>query len=179
MSFRDFTFPKVVTDLGLTVSDDTNLFPDPKPRPLRPELLSAIQEGVELAQGLNNEKARSEFLIAPLMLELRRLAGRRFGLFSGVELNVDPARGLNGVCDFLVTRAPRTFLLTAPILAVVEAKNDNVWTGFGQCVATMVAAAEFNRAAAVSEPIVYGTATTGTNWKFLRLVGDRLTIDIR
>ena len=126
---------------------------------------------------MNLEKGRSEFVIGPFLLELRRIAPKRFGLFSGTEFNVDPDRGLNGFLDFMITPISRTYLMTPPVLIVVEAKNDNVWNGFGQCIATMVAAAEYNRRAGLDEPI-WGVSTTGIDWKFLRLTGTDLLIDM-
>lgn len=177
MSYRDFTYPKVVADFALTVAEDTELFPHVKPVPLQPEFLLRLRDGIDLAQGLNMEKGRSEFIIGPFLLELRRMAPKRFGLFSGTEFNIDPERGLNGFIDFMITPVSRTYLMTPPVLIVVEAKNDNVWNGFGQCIATMVAAADYNRRAGIEEPI-WGVSTTGQDWKFLKLVGSALTIDL-
>lgn len=177
MSYREFTYPKVVSDFGLTVAEDTELFPSVKPVPMLPEFLSRLYDGIDLAQGLNMEKGRSEFIIGPFLLELRRMAPKRFGLFSGTEFNVDPERGLNGFIDFMITPISRTYLMSPPVLIVVEAKNDNVWNGFGQCIATMVAAAEYNRRAGIDKPI-WGVSTTGQDWKFLKLDGTELTIDL-
>lgn len=92
-----------------------------------------MNEGATIALAVNTEKAKSECIIAPVLLELRRLLGGAVGLFSGVALEVDPSRGLTGVCDFLLTKAARQFLLSAPVVAVVEAQNDNLRTGLGQC----------------------------------------------
>ena len=97
-------------------------------------------------------------------------------LHSGTELSVDEAAGLNGVCDFLLARDPLVFVVRAPVLAIIEAKNDNVWNGFGQCVASMHAVARMNREAKLDRP-VFGASTTGRDWKFFRLDGTVLTID--
>ena len=176
MSFREFTFPDVVTRLGLTLTS-VRLFPDIRPVATSADFLSRLDEGVTLALGIDNEKARSEFVVAPILLEFRRLIERRHAVFSGVEFNVDPAAGLNGYCDFLITRSPELYLLTAPVIAVAEAKNDNVSTGLGQCIAGMRAAWLFNQSKGVPATQVYGDATTGTTWKFLRLRDTELTLD--
>ncbi|WP_439625079.1 hypothetical protein [Gemmata sp.] len=176
MSFRDFTFPDVLGRLGLTArSDELNL--DGTPVPVPPYLAAALIAGLELSQGIHNEKARSEFVIAPLLLELRRMHPHRFGLFSGTELSVDPEKGLNGVCDFLFTRGEQVFVVEAPIVAIAEAKNDNVYNGYGQCIAAMHAAALFNLKANSPVPAMFGVSTTGAHWKFLRLTGATVTID--
>ncbi len=63
---------------------------------------------------------------------------RQISVFSGFEFNVDPEEGLNGICDFLIARSPSQPLLQAPVLAIVEAKRENILDGIGQCVAAMI-----------------------------------------
>jgi len=177
MSFRDFTFPEVQQALGLTVQKD-DLFSAVPPMELQAEFVARLREGTDLALDINTEKARSEFIIAPVLLELRHQLRGSFGLFSGIELDVDPARGLNGICDFILTRSPRQIILTAPLVAIVEAKNDNVRTGLGQCIASMVAAHEFNQRSGTALAAVYGAVTTGSAWRFLRLSPPEVTVDL-
>jgi hypothetical protein len=177
MAFQDFTFPEVLQTLGVTLSE-AELFHSVAPVDLREEFAAQIQEGTDLALAINTEKARSEFIIAPLLLELRRLLGGALGLFSGIEFDVDASRGLNGFCDFILTKLPRQIVLTAPLVAIVEAKNDNLRSGLGQCIAAMVAAQEFNRKAANLVGAVYGVVTTGSAWKFMSLRENEVTIDV-
>lgn len=177
MTFRDFTFPNVSVELGLTMSED-ELFGPIEPLTLSAPFLERIQLSTDLGLAINTEKARSEFIIAPLLFELRFLCGRTFAIFSGIELDVDVSRGLTGVCDFILTRSPMQLVLTAPVLAIVEAKNDNVATGLGHCIAAMVAAREFNAMEKRPPSLVYGAVTTGTTWRFLRLDGSALTLDV-
>jgi hypothetical protein len=134
---------------------------------------------VALALALNTEKARSEFIIAPVLAELRCTLGGQFGLFSEIEFNVDPARGLNGDCDVILTRSALQLVLTAPVVVIAEAKNDNLRTGLGQCIAAMGAAQAFNVQAKVPIAQVHGVVTTGSAWKFLRLRAAELTLDER
>lgn len=180
MSFQNFSFPQVQQDLGLTL-EETDLYSNAPTLPLRDEFAAALTEGATLALAVNTEKAKSEFIIAPLLLELRRSLGDRFGLFSGVELTVDPGRGLNGVCDFIITRSAKQFVLSAPVIAIVEAKNDNLRSGLGQCIASMYAVQLFNQQSAPSIEIeaVFGVITTGSAWKFLRLQQATLTLDVK
>ncbi|MGL4554383.1 MAG: hypothetical protein ACRC33_24740 [Gemmataceae bacterium] len=174
MAFRDFSYPDVQHALGLTLTE-ADLYSHVAPLAPSPDLVVRMQIGAELALGINTEKARSEFLIAPLLLELRVRLGNTFAVFSGVEFDVDASRGLNGFCDYLLSRSPIQTFLTAPLIAVVEAKNDNVRNGLGQCIATMVAAREFNG----TPGTVHGAATTGAAWRFLRLDGSVVTLDRR
>ena len=178
MSFQNFSFPQVQQDLGLTL-DEADLFSDVPKVTLREEFVAALTEGTNLALAVNTEKAKSEFIIAPLLLELRRSMGDRFGLFSGVELAVDPGRGLNGICDFIITKSARQFILSAPLIAIVEAKNDNLRSGLGQCIAAMFASQLFNLQSSTPIETVFGVVTTGSAWKFLRLQQTVITLDVR
>ncbi|MGL6095411.1 MAG: hypothetical protein ACRC7O_06385 [Fimbriiglobus sp.] len=176
MSFRDFSYPTVIGALGLT-EDNSPLFPEPTAVPLRPELAETLAFAVRRYSASASEKARSEFLIAPLMLELQRRFADRLVVFSGVELSADPAKGLNGICDFVLTRGRAVFHVTDPIIAVAEAKPDQPVTGFGQCIAGMRAAWLLNERAKRPIPAVYGVSTTGVQWMFLRLIDTAVTID--
>jgi hypothetical protein len=178
MSFQNFSFPQVQQDLGLAV-DEADLFSSVAAVSLREEFVAVLTEGTNLALAVNTEKAKSEFIIAPLLLELRRSMGDRFGLFSGVELAVDPGRGLNGVCDFIITRSARQFILSSPLIAIVEAKNDNLRSGLGQCIASMYAAQIFNQQSSTPIETVFGVVTTGSAWKFLRLQQSVVTLDVK
>jgi hypothetical protein len=178
VSFQNFSFPQVQQDLGLTV-DEADLFSHVAVVALREEFSAALTEGTNLALAVDTEKAKPEFIIAPLLLELRRSLGDRFGLFSGVELAVDPVRGLNGVCDFIITKSSRQFILSSPPVAIVEAKNDNLRSGLGQCIASMYAAQLFNQQSADAIESVFGVVTTGSAWKFLRLRQDVVALDIK
>jgi hypothetical protein len=176
MSFKDFSLPDVITRLALEVSEE-NLFAHEPARASSPWLTAILDETLSLALALGNEKARSELLIAPVLVEVRRRATHRVSLFSGVELNVDDARGLVGVCDFLLSRSPEQLMLRAPVLAVVEAKQENIKGGLGQCAAEMLAAQIFNGRAGSGVGAVYGAVTTGDMWRFMRLDGAKLVID--
>jgi len=178
MAFGDFKFPQVQHDLGLTLSE-ADLFPDTEPLSPRADFLDALRAGARVGLRINTEKARSEFLIAPVLLELHRLTGEAFGLFSGVDLDGDASQGPNGICDFILTRSPVILTLSAPPVTIVEAKNDNVVNGLGQCIAAMVAARMFNDRSGTPIPALHGVSATGSAWKFLRLEGNALTSDTR
>jgi hypothetical protein len=176
MPFQQFTFPAVVQDLSLTLHD-VDLFASVPSLTVREEFAAFLRDGVTLAVAISTEKARSEFIIAPVLLELRRLLGPRFSLFSGVEWEADASRGLNGYCDFILTRGESQYVLSAPFLPLAEAKNDLIRTGLGQCIAAMVGAQLCNQKAGQNIPI-YGVVSTGSTWKFLQLEGTTLTIDV-
>jgi hypothetical protein len=177
MSFRDFTLPKVQQDFGLRASMTQSLFATVAPVPISEALSRFWTNVLPLGLALITEKARSELITAPLLAEVWHRSQRQVALLSGMELNVDPAVGLNGTCDFLLCRSSNLYFISAPVLVAVEAKRDSIPDGLGQCAATMVGAQRFNQQA--NQPIdpIYGCVTTGANWRFLRLSGQQLDID--
>ena len=62
-------------------------------------------------------------------------------------------------------------------MAIVEAKNENIKNGLGQCIAEMVASQIFNQRSAQDYNEVYGIVSTGTVWKFLILRESQVFID--
>jgi hypothetical protein len=177
MAFQQFTFPQVQRDLGLTLHD-ADLYSAAPPFPVREEFAAFLRDGVALAVANSTEKAKSEFIIAPVLLELRRALGPRFFLFSGVEWEADASRGLNGFCGFILAKGESQYVLAAPFVAIVEAKNDLIRTGLGQCIAAMYGAQICNQKSGRAPARVYGAVSTGSAWKFLQLEGTALTIDV-
>jgi hypothetical protein len=178
MSFRDFTLPKVQQDFGLTTDTSQQLFGAVAAVPLSETLRRYLDDFQPLGMSIPTEKGRSELLVAPLLAEVWRRSGHRISLYSGVELNVDEVAGLNGVCDFLLGQSPQLYYVEAPVVAIVEAKKDSIPEGLGQCAAEMVAVQRFNLKANKPQDPVYGCVTTGAQWRFLRLTGKRLDIDL-
>jgi len=175
MSYRDFRFPAVFDQLGLRFAE-ADLTSMVSPADLSPELLRTIAQGADLSLGISSEKARSEFIVAPMLLAARNLTDGGFGIMSGIEFNVDAALGLTGVCDFLLQRPATNYFVAAPIAVVVEVKNDTVRDAYAQCIAGMRACQIFNQRKGNDTPI-HGAATTGSEWKFMKLVGDSLSLD--
>ena len=127
---------------------------------------------------LNTEKARSELLIAPILVEFKPLHPDRISLFSGVEFNVDESAGLEGRCDDILSRSSEQLSLDAPACVLVEAKNENIVAGIPQCLAEMVAARRFNERAGTSIKPIHGIVTTGILWMFHELSGSIARVDV-
>jgi hypothetical protein len=177
MAYSNFTLAQVKTDFNLKIDETRSLFGAVAGVEPSERLRLTLQEDLPLATAINTEKARSEFLIAPILSEVRRQAGCAISLFSGSEFNVDPAQGLVGFCDFILCRSPEQYFISHPVAIVIEAKNENIVAGLGQCLAAMVAAQRFNEKAGNSRERICGAVTTGTNWKFLTLEGQLAAID--
>ena len=54
---------------------------------------------------LKNEKAKSEFIVAPILSEIWYV-NQNFKPLSGLTFNVDASRGLKGIADFLISNDP-------------------------------------------------------------------------
>ena len=177
MAYSDFTLAKVRSTFGLVIHEPTDWFAQIPPLPPSEGLTQLIRENLPLATASNTEKARSELLITPILLEIRRKF--ELGFFSGIEFTVDLAQGLNGYCDYLLTASRELYEIRRPVVTLVEAKNENIKAGLGQCIAEMVAAQIFNQQTEEAACPIYGSVTTGTNWKFLHLDGHDCQIDQR
>ena len=114
-----------------------------------------------------------------VLLEVRKKLNNKISFFSGINLDVDKEKGLVGFCDFLISKSQEQFCLAAPIITLVEAKNDNIGSGLGQCIAEMVAASLFNEKEKEPLSAVYGVVTTGNTWKFLKLENNNVYIDLK
>ncbi|MBC7808283.1 MAG: hypothetical protein H7145_19290 [Akkermansiaceae bacterium] len=177
MTYSDFTLPLAVNRFGLTLDMKSDLFSPVEERDPSNLLRETLAYNTTLALSIATEKARSELLVSPILTEARRVRDDKVNLFSGNVFNVDATVGLAGYFDFLLTHSPYLSVVQAPVFAVVEAKKEDVTTGYGQCVATMVGAQRFN--AQSNEPIetVYGAVTSGDIWKFLSLRGTDVRVD--
>jgi len=179
MAYSDFTLRKVKQSFRLTAVEGGRFLPPTEPIAPSPILAGLLEDTIPWAIAVGTEKAKSELIIAPVLLEVKRLLNRQISVFSGTDFTVDIAAGLNGVCDFLISRSPEQFEIEAPTVVLVEAKRDNINSGLGQCIAEMVAAQRFNEANNNSILTVYGSVTTGTAWRFMKLEGQIVTIDVR
>jgi hypothetical protein len=171
MAYSKFSLKAVKEQLGITVIENTQLFKsDLTPKVAISEYLQmTLAEFAPLALSINTEKSRSEWIIAPVLAEVRKHYENRVSLFSGTTFNVDEARGLEGQCDYILSLNPEQLYIAAPIMAIVEAKKEDIVGGVGQCISTMYAAHLFNEREHLSLPWIYGAITTGTTWKFLKL----------
>jgi hypothetical protein len=178
MAYSDFTLSKFKKDFNIKIDEETDLFATVEPVEMSDKLISNLEETTELALAINTEKARSEFIISPILLEIRRKANYEISLFSGSDFNVDVEKGLNGYCDFIISRSKKQLTINAPVLIIIEAKNENIKGGLGQCAAAMLAAQIFNQQEKNEIKTIYGAVTTGDIWKFLKLEDTDLFIDL-
>ncbi len=174
MSYTDFDIPKVEKELGLEViikKIDWNF----EPIPPSDWLLKSLEKGEKNA--FVSEKARSEFIVAPILLAAKEISNDEFQIFSGQTLNVDVNLGLTGECDFILSKTYPTPVLKSPIISLVEAKKNDIELGLGQCIAQMFAARIFNLKSENKFKAIFGCVTTGENWQFLKLEENKVIVD--
>jgi hypothetical protein len=178
MAYSDLTLSKFKNKFDIHIEEEADLFAKVEPLEASDKLKSDLKETAELALAINTEKARSEMIILPILLEIRRRANYQISLFSGTNFDVDLEKGLNGYCDFIISRSKEQLLMNAPVIIIVEAKNENIKNGLGQCAGAMLAAQIFNQQQNNDISAVYGAVTTGDIWKFIKLEGSNLFIDL-
>ena len=178
MAYSNFTLDTVEETFQLKRTETAGVFADIEPVEPSVDLTKELEKKVPVAFAINTEKARSELIVANVLIELREHFERRISFFSGIDFSVEPENGLTDVCDFLVSLSPDQLSLKAPIIIIVEAKNADPTNGLGQCIAEMLAAQRFNAERGNDIQRVYGTTTTGTEWLFLKLEEQKLYVDM-
>jgi hypothetical protein len=178
MAYEDFTLRLVTERFGLEVID----------RPFCESLPLAEPGGAfakifgdffELGRVAQTDKARAEFLIAPVLVNARSFMENTVQLFSGHDFDVDHDRGLNGCCDFIFSKSSNNpFTIDTPVMMLVRPQDGILDDGWGPCVAQMLAAQIYNQDRKQSISTIYGCTTSGKMWQFLKLEGTELTIDV-
>ena len=179
MSYIEFTtIVKVKQAFGLTTVEGPRFLPKITPIAPSATLTDFLANSLPVAVATGSEKARSEMIITPVLLEVRKILQQSISLFSGEDFTVDYKTGLSGICDYLISRSPEMLEIEAPAVAVVEAKKADLKTGIGQCVAEMVAMQKFNEAKGKPISVIYGSVSNGTQWRFLKLEDKIVSIDL-
>ncbi|MDF5724380.1 MAG: hypothetical protein PUP91_28755 [Rhizonema sp. PD37] len=179
MPYSEFTtITKAEEAFGLITVEGRRFVPEIELIKPSEQLVEYLEEVLPIAIATGSEKVRSELIIAPILLEVWRVLEKQIGIFSGEDFDVDSSVGLNGRCDFLLSRSPKLIEIDAPAVVIVEAKKADLRTGIGQCVAEMVAAQRFNNAKKKSVNTIYGSVTSGTQWRFMKLEENTVTFDL-
>lgn len=173
LTYSQVTFKDLQERFGIR-TDNQAFLPVVEPLPLPDWLKQYFAINPLVAAVTKSEKAISELIIAPLLSAVKAQQQGQIGIFSG-----EPLSGIDlaGVCDFIITTNPTGFLPEPPIMVLVEAKRQDLLGGIPQCIAEMLVAKHLNEKAGLSLPAIYGCVTTGTEWQFLRLMGNTALAD--
>jgi hypothetical protein len=169
MAYGDFSFEDIEQKFGIK-NKVKRLFDDFEPIMPSERLIEALEMAKELP--VRSEKAKSETIVFPVLIELRKLNNKFFTIYSGDNLNVDEAQGLRGECDFILSKDIGSFSINFPILQIVEAKKNDLDLGIPQCAAQLIGAKIFNERKSIFLDSIYGCVTTGNEWVFLKLETD-------
>lgn len=173
-SYSDLSIEYLQKNFQLSILRD-EIFSEITPLEPATWLKKNLQEGFDIS--VLSEKARSEFIIAPILLFVREVHKGKIGIYSGTKFDIEPSRGLRGICDFILAKGPVLPMVRTPVFMLVEAKKNDIEEGLGQCAAEMLAAQIFNQRENNLVPAIYGCVTTGENWQFLRLIDTQMIID--
>ena len=174
MAYKDFTLERLEAEFGIK-NQKAKLFE--KVDNLEPSswLLETLALGKNLP--IRSEKSRSELIVTPILLETIHRNQDFITFYSGERLDADKKHGLIGECDFLITRDTRSYSINAPLIAIVEAKKQDIDLGINQCAAQLYGAKIFNDARNTPIQIIYGCVTTGKDWLFLNFENNLITVD--
>jgi len=126
---------------------------------------------------LTNEKSKSERIISPILSEIALHYEKQITFYSGEDLVVDATKDLAGECDFFFSKHPRKSVMQAPIVTLVEAKDEDFEYGKAQCTAQMYASMLYNEQKGKPVSHIYGCAVTADAWKFLKLEKGQIFVD--
>jgi hypothetical protein len=177
MAYRQFTLNSFCKQFGITPKE-MPLFASNAIIEIEPSehLLTEIAQSKRMPY--LTEKAKSELFVTPILKFLIVSNNYSFSYFSGYVLAADKKAGLNGECDFIFSTATNTKELTTPIFNLVEAKNDNIENGLGQCAAQMLGARLYNQKNDNGDiNTIYGCVTNSFEWVFMKLENETLFID--
>ncbi len=143
----------ILTELGYKFIKEKLILP--KSSNLLPKLLELKQKIVSFLPliTLNNETARRETLVSPILLEIITFCHCQLKIEYAINVN----DWLKGTLDYL--------LRSEQNLLVIEAKNDDLTRGFTQLAVELIALSEIEE----NQSIFYGIVTTGEIWRFGKL----------
>jgi hypothetical protein len=177
MAYNKFNYKTVGEKLGLEIEYNDQPFQHCTPVSPRPMILELLTPNDNFP--LMSEISRREWLVSNVFRELIYQTGGAVSVYSGEQFDVEPSLGLNDEADYLITKGKAKIPLKGTIIAVAQAKPDNLLTGLGQCIAEMYAAKLFNERSGTPTARTFGVVTTGLQWGFLVLEGTNVSFDPR
>ncbi len=153
------------------------LFPAVQEVPVSDWLKNTLEIAYKMP--LTNEKARSERVVSPVLMEIYGHFDQQIALFSGEMLDVNSSEDLSGACDFFFALHEPKREMEAPVITLVEAKQESFDQGMAQCAAQMYAAYLFNQQEGKNIETIYGCVTIAEEWLFMKYVDKTIYIDYK
>ena len=111
------------------------------------------------------------------LVEIAQSYTDHISFFSGEPLNVRPEDDLSGECDFFFALHPPKPYIDAPIVSLAESKDEDMEWGVAQCAAQMYGARLYNEMEGKPIPVIFGCATDGIEWQFMKLENNVYYLD--
>lgn len=174
MAYSDFTIDRLRTEFGVKLLGG-RLFKEVEPVAPSAWLTETLALGSR--SGFGTDKARSERLVSPVLAELARRNQYEVAVVSGECLDVAPARGLTGTCDFVLSFNNVQAFIKAPVCCITGARTQENDNGVVECAAQLIGAYRLNARDKKEISTLYGCVTTGVEWRFMQLENQLFTFD--
>ena len=179
MAFADFSLESAVERFELTLPPRADLFAGVEAMEIPPVLQAVLERWAPQALEVNTEKARSELIIAPILMEAMHLAGMAWGSTRGsrwtwtasAACSAD-ATSCSAVDPVPSSSARRCWRSSRPRTKTSRGTWANASPRWWPC-------ASLNERKGHPIPVVHGAVTTGAEWLFLQLEGNAVIFDLR
>ncbi|WP_133511607.1 hypothetical protein [Candidatus Thiosymbion oneisti] len=172
MAFIDYKSMEDVLRKEPVIILNEAFLPEQVTRDLPDWFLQDITFALSIKRSQENEAFYEEFFIVPFLKEIWK-HHRNIKVWSHIYIQYDD--DLCGNPDYIVSalhEAHSYEVLSTPLLAAIQAKQQNFIAGWGQCLAAMLACQKINADHPRDDqplPPVYGIVSTGEIWEFGKL----------
>ncbi len=171
MAFTDYkNIEQVIKKIPVKIINE-KYFPDNLQIALPDWFIEDLNFSMSVKSSQENEAFYEEFFIVPFLKEVWK-KHKRLKVWSHSYIQYD--NDLSGNPDYLISglvEENNYEIIQNPLLAVVQAKQQNFIAGWGQCLAAMIACRKINETdeAEKKEIPVFGIVSTGEIWQFAKL----------
>jgi hypothetical protein len=170
LTFSGMTWDILEAKYGIG-ADERVLFAGCAPLEPTPTLIENLRRARSFR--LFNERARAHRLVDPVLAEIETFYEGKITTIPDMYLEVKDVEGLSGNPDFVLSAG--ALQRVVPLVAVVEAKKDDIDAGLPQCAAELYAAYLLDKGVPRR---LYGCVTTGLDWRFLCFEGDSKKVSV-
>ncbi len=172
MAFTSFkSTDEVVKKYKIRIRSGPVLPPATDSPPFSPAFLAELEFNLTYLRPTRSELGAGEVLLFPILREVWKTYYESLCLFTHEALEYDD--DLCGFPDYFVCRLSEYGrIVEVPYLLVAEARLDDFEKAWGQCLATMLAAAKLHGRSNIP---IYGLVSNGWAWEFGVLLHDEFT----
>ena len=93
MAYEEFSIEKIQNDFSILIEETPNLLNSVEAINPSERLVVLLAEFIPLGSAIGTEKARSEFIIAPILAEVKKLTGNKVSFFLAIALMLIKKKG--------------------------------------------------------------------------------------